>query len=209
MAENDQTIRKIDWKSVFPFIHLFRGFRLAIDPSKLVLALAAILMLYIGGRLMDAIWPVHSRAMDQEIARYAAYVGDDFHAVRKSAAEDRIAAIRAAVSRTEDADDLGDVSDGFEDQLDKSVDAAHDAYNKLPAEAKNDDARKARDAAVQRAYSVYAQQCKELGEVKGEGLFIHFINYQIDQVDAAAAAATSLDALTTSTSRSSSPSTCS
>jgi hypothetical protein len=197
MAENDQTIRKIDWKSVFPFIHLFRGFRLAIDPSKLVLALAAILMLYIGGRLMDAIWPVHSRAMDQEIARYAAYVGDDFHAVRKSAAEDRIAAIRAAVSRTEDADDLGDVSDGFEDQLDKSVDAAHDAYNKLPAEAKNDDARKARDAAVQRAYSVYAQQCKELGEVKGEGLFIHFINYQIDQVDAAAAAATSLDALRT------------
>lgn len=195
MAENDQTIRKIDWKSVFPFIHLFRGFRLAIDPSKLVLALAAILLLYVGGRLMDAIWPVHSRAMDNEIARYASVEpGEDFWAVRKSAADRRIANIKSAIAGTDKAEDLGDVCDGFEDQLDKSIAAANEAYDKLPADAKNDEAKKARDRAIEAAYSNYAEQCKQLGKLKGEGLFIHFIEYQINQVDRAAAGATSLDA---------------
>ena len=203
MAENDQTIRKIDWKSVFPFIHLFRGFRLAIDPSKLVLALAAILLLYVGGRLMDSIWPTHSRAMPDEIARYAAAnPEDDFHAVRKRAADARYTAIKAAISGVEKADDLSDVCDNLEDERDKAIDAANEAYNKLPDDVKKDDAqdkeaRKSRDAAIERAYATYASDCRAVRNLGGQGLFIHFIEYQINQVDLAAAGATSLDAVLT------------
>ena len=35
MADEPHVIRGIDWKETFPFITLFRGFRVAIHPSKL------------------------------------------------------------------------------------------------------------------------------------------------------------------------------
>ena len=39
--EQPQTIRAIHWRDVFPFLNLFRAFRVAIHPSKLVLGLTA------------------------------------------------------------------------------------------------------------------------------------------------------------------------
>ena len=61
MADEAQTIRSINWREVFPFTHLFRAFRIAVHPSKLLLALAALLLVYAGGRILDAAWPdVHS-----------------------------------------------------------------------------------------------------------------------------------------------------
>ena len=52
-----QTIRSVNWRDVFPFTHLFRAFRIAVHPSKLLLALAALLLIYLGGRVLDAAWP--------------------------------------------------------------------------------------------------------------------------------------------------------
>src|SRR5688572_27212370 len=64
MADEAQTIRSINWREVFPFTHLFRAFRIAVHPSKLLLALAALLLIYLGGRVLDGLWPerylVHS-----------------------------------------------------------------------------------------------------------------------------------------------------
>jgi hypothetical protein len=65
MADNGHTLRGIDYKSAFAFTHLFKGFRLAIDPSKLGLALAMILLVYAGGRLMDAVWPDKHSAVQE------------------------------------------------------------------------------------------------------------------------------------------------
>ena len=56
MAE-ETVVRGINWKETFPFTLIFRSFRIAIHPSKLVLALLALLAIYCGGRLLDAIWP--------------------------------------------------------------------------------------------------------------------------------------------------------
>lgn len=56
MADEAQTIRSINWREVFPFTHLFRAFRVAVHPSKLLLALAALLLIYAGGRLLDVAW---------------------------------------------------------------------------------------------------------------------------------------------------------
>src|SRR3954463_8653822 len=56
MADEVQTIRSINWREVFPFTNLFKAFRVAVHPSKLVLALAALLLIYTGGRILDGIW---------------------------------------------------------------------------------------------------------------------------------------------------------
>ncbi len=47
------TLESINWREAFPFTNLFRTFKLAIHPSKLLLALAAVLICYIGGRVLD------------------------------------------------------------------------------------------------------------------------------------------------------------
>jgi len=60
MADDDkQVIRAISWRDLFPFTHIFRAFHIATHPSKLVLALLALLLFYSGGRVMDAIWQEH------------------------------------------------------------------------------------------------------------------------------------------------------
>ena len=62
MADEAQQIRTIHWREVFPFTHLFRAFRIAVHPSKLLLALAALLLVYLGGRALDAAWMNHYKA---------------------------------------------------------------------------------------------------------------------------------------------------
>src|SRR5690349_15740006 len=71
MADEAQTIRSINWREVFPFTHVFRAFRIAVHPSKLLLALAALLLIYAGGRALDAVWP------DKYGARAEEYVSAD------------------------------------------------------------------------------------------------------------------------------------
>ena len=45
MADEPQQIRGINWRETFPFTHLFRAFRVAVHPSKLMLGLIALLIL--------------------------------------------------------------------------------------------------------------------------------------------------------------------
>src|SRR5436305_6978571 len=72
MPEDTQAheIRGINWRETFPFTHIFRSFRVAIHPSKLVLALAAIFLLYLGGRVLDGLWPLKHRGVPNEIEIY-------------------------------------------------------------------------------------------------------------------------------------------
>jgi hypothetical protein len=65
--ESSHVIRGINWRETFPFTQIFRAFRVAIHPTKLILALIALLALYAGGRLLDAIWPVQHRAIPREV----------------------------------------------------------------------------------------------------------------------------------------------
>ncbi len=56
MADEQNEIRRINWKEVFGFTQLFKGWRMAVHPSKLVLALAAVLTVYCAGRVLDGVW---------------------------------------------------------------------------------------------------------------------------------------------------------
>jgi hypothetical protein len=71
MADEAQQIRTIHWREVFPFTHLFRAFRIAVHPSKLLLALAALLLVYLGGRALDGLWMNEHKARPSEFADYA------------------------------------------------------------------------------------------------------------------------------------------
>lgn len=49
-------LERIDWQGSFPFLRLFRALGMAVEPQKLMVALVMVLVIYLGGRLMDAIW---------------------------------------------------------------------------------------------------------------------------------------------------------
>lgn len=75
MADDAQSIRSLNWRELFPFLHIFRTFRIAIDPSKLLLGFALLIFLYAGGRVLDLAWSLVTRdsAVSSEIDVYAAY----------------------------------------------------------------------------------------------------------------------------------------
>ena len=83
MADEPHVIRGINWRETFPFTHIFRAFRIAIHPSKLVLALLALLTLYTGGRVLDGLWSNQHRAVPGEIEAYED--GQDMRAFRENA----------------------------------------------------------------------------------------------------------------------------
>jgi hypothetical protein len=70
MADESQTIRGINWREAFPFTHLFRTFRIAVHPSKLILGVLLIFSLYAGGRILDALWPESSLPGAYDIQQY-------------------------------------------------------------------------------------------------------------------------------------------
>ena len=72
MADEPQSLRGINWRDTFPFTHLFRAFRVAVHPSKLVLGLVLLLSIYAGGRLLDSLWPARHLALPGEVRLYEA-----------------------------------------------------------------------------------------------------------------------------------------
>src|SRR4051812_9406073 len=66
----------INWRQAFPFTHLFRAFRIAVHPSKLMLGLIALLSLYVGGRILDGVWPARHLAVPNEIVNYQRHVAE-------------------------------------------------------------------------------------------------------------------------------------
>ena len=55
MSQTDRHVRveEIDWAALFPFTHLLRSFRMAIHPMKLFLALLMVVLLWLGGHILD------------------------------------------------------------------------------------------------------------------------------------------------------------
>jgi len=74
------TVNAVNWPHVFDFVNVFRGFRLAVNPAKLGLALMAIFLIYAAGRLFDVAWGPQAYA--DEITDYATKTSDEFAAQR-------------------------------------------------------------------------------------------------------------------------------
>ncbi|RMF85156.1 MAG: hypothetical protein D6744_01875 [Planctomycetota bacterium] len=56
MTEDTIELRRIDWCATFPFVRLFRSARRAIAFWPMVLALAAVVLGYLTGRIFDGVW---------------------------------------------------------------------------------------------------------------------------------------------------------
>ncbi|MFZ1990106.1 MAG: hypothetical protein WAW96_10090, partial [Alphaproteobacteria bacterium] len=83
MADEQQELRSINWNEVFAFTHIFKSFRMAIHPTKMLLALVAIVSMYIGGWVLDRCWQVGGkRAMRNEVSTYVTSSAADFKAAK-------------------------------------------------------------------------------------------------------------------------------
>jgi len=67
MAEEPTELRRVNWSECFAFTHIFRTFRMAIHPSKLGLALAAILLTILWGGFLDLIWRAKCQPLKGEV----------------------------------------------------------------------------------------------------------------------------------------------
>ncbi|HRK31849.1 MAG TPA: hypothetical protein PLD59_12285 [Tepidisphaeraceae bacterium] len=206
MPDNPVTVRGIDYKSVFPFTLIFRSFRVAVHPSKLILAVLAMILIYFSGSILDAIWP--SRAVPGEIAIYAASRGERnagrlYHervgeARREAQAE--YERMLVATGKSKEQARFGDIKWTIIHNRDKDVKAARERYENVRKSAdealanapedKKSEARTARDEAlaaaeqaanraVTVAYSEASDQYKEARAARGAGLFETFVGQQV------------------------------
>jgi hypothetical protein len=173
MADESHVIRGINWRETFPFTQIFRAFRVAIHPSKLILALLALLALYAGGRILDAIWPVQSRAIPAVVGEKGEVVVpaevyefegfrpgaavSDFQAARKAhrkEIEDHYAGLLGALDIEKDSAKAHTAATNA-DHLSKVKDKLIEQRNKDVAEA-----QKAKEAAEKAARDYFDKEGK-------------------------------------------------
>jgi len=185
-----QVVRGIDWKSTFPFTQIFRSFRVAIHPSKLVLALLALLLVYAGGRFMDAIWLDRYRAIPGEVELYReARIDSDLRGQFQRRLDERRQSIRnayeaklAAIGKPQG--NLADIKQFILDERARAREAALKAYEAAPkntAEQK-DRAARARDASIRAAYDQAVAEWDRYRAVQGVGLFESFFEAQLGEM---------------------------
>ncbi|QOV87428.1 DUF1542 domain-containing protein [Humisphaera borealis] len=218
MAEESQSnsptvLRSINWREVFPFTNIFRGFRIAVHPSKLVLGLLALLSLYLGGRVMDAIWPTGSLANPGEIAAYQSFVdatpkADFSEKIKKDreGMEARYgsilrqagiltddAAIKEAAKKFARRSELESkrmwIANTAIEEAAKAKTKAIEEANKLDTEKKKkgiEDAEAAYKKAFLENKSEAGSDIAQLRRVVPEGIFKAFFEYEVQQVNGVA-----------------------
>src|SRR5690606_30203688 len=152
MADDRITLSGINWRDTCAFTHLFRTFRVAIHPSKLVLGLLLLLSLYLAVRLLDTSWPVPWRAVPHVVNSSAHWLtaggNASFDDLRQSARqqvernyanllleyailESRDSAMRDA----EQANRLGELKDAIKAKLAEDRSAIQTRYNEAQTAA--------------------------------------------------------------------------
>jgi hypothetical protein len=191
MADEPQVIRGINWRETFPFTHLFRAFRVAVHPSKLVLGLILLLGIYTGGRILDRLWPARYLAIPDEVsayehARHTGMSSDEFSAFRRqqrAALEDRYAqrllaekietTPENAQSKARGGGDLDEIEKNIKARRDETVAAAQKTRDEALKSAdalkgkQHEDAERAAEAAYdQTARTAYRGAYADYHETK-------------------------------------------
>jgi len=191
MADEPHVIRGINWKETFPFTLIFRSFRIAIHPSKLVLALLALVIIYVGGRMLDGIWPANHLAVPNEIGLYQKAWADN---APHRFDTDREDARKLLQQRFDDElKRIGKAGGSFKDikwaivqERDKvagEIRAAYEKSDKSPARQRD------RDDDIRRLYLAANDRVQYFDLRSGYGLFRAFYEYEVGQVNQLARAA--------------------
>jgi len=75
-AKRPVFVEEVQWLTVLPWLRLFRSFRMAIHPPKLLMALILVVLIYLCGRVIDAAFG--PQAYDGEVAAYRLLPADEF-----------------------------------------------------------------------------------------------------------------------------------
>lgn len=211
MADEAQVVRSIQWRELFPFINLFRAFRVAIQPSKLFLGLVMVLALYAGGRVLDAIWASSYYPSRGEIDAYTAYLWNntrspsfdsqrqDQHRENAVSYANLLAQNGIVTDRSVALDDayhgryFGELESKIvQDRNDRiaQVDQSLDAQIKqiknsnAPDDQQKTEIRRAydqRDAEVHQAQEDALARIEELARITPQPIFDEFLNYEARQ----------------------------
>jgi hypothetical protein len=191
MADEPQTVRGIDWKATFPFTQIFRSFRIAIHPSKLVLALLALVLIWLGGNILDGIWPNNSRAIFGEIDLYEQVQFDgrgqrDFVAQRnavRDAAQERYKSFLKTMVEKPDGN-LADIRWRIEHERDKEVDRLRQNFSTASTQPNADrkQLEKTRDEQIAATYDQAEELWAQFRDVNGRGLFTTLAQYQVGKL---------------------------
>lgn len=202
MADEPLTVRAISWRQTFPFINLFRAFRVAVHPSKIVLALVALIMLYIGGHLLDLVWVVQDRAVPNEVILYDQFssqpkTGQSFSDLRKNYrdqielmyAQQLLAyKIESKPNAAKQAAHNGDELSTLKARIILNRDQAkHDAGEvRKHAPTGSADAIATADheyqASVRQAFALASTEYQAALQIKNVGLFETYFEYESNQV---------------------------
>ncbi|MDQ3441714.1 MAG: hypothetical protein M3478_15340 [Planctomycetota bacterium] len=210
MADEPQTLRGINWRETFPFTHLFRAFRVAVHPSKLVLGLVLLLSIYAGGRLLDSLWPARHLAVPNELREYEMSRTDgistqSFTEARRSARAELEADYarrlldaevetdpNEAAKEARGGGELDELKEKIETRRKDAVTTATKARDEARTAAKTlngkprEDAERAAEAGyeetVRSAYRAAYDDYRSLQQIKGVGLFRSFFEYQSGQI---------------------------
>ena len=91
MSNDKNQVNTINWTAVFSFSHIFKSFRIAIHPSKILLGLAAIMAIYFSGRVLDRVWGLFGqRIPDGDIAAYISLDGPAYEKAVKEKNDKRV-----------------------------------------------------------------------------------------------------------------------
>ena len=204
MAEEPLTIRGISWRQTFPFINLFRAFRVAVHPSKIVLALIALILLYVGGNVLDMVWAVQYRAIPDEAQRYDQFSahskpGEKFCDVR-SLYRDQLEAgyaqqllayklepdLAAATKAAHSGSDLAALKDKILEKRRQTVAEADAAHIKaMTTGAPKADVDHEYHAAVRTAFAAASTEYTAASSIKNFGLFDVYFDFEANQVSMA------------------------
>jgi hypothetical protein len=209
MADEPLAIRGIHWRQTFPFTHLFRGFRVAVHPSKMFLAMAMLILLYIGGCFLDLCWTTRSRAVGSEIADFESYshapgghTFDEHRRLVRQQVESEYAQLllaskvetdpAAAAKDAERGSKLSDLKKKIIDDRNRAVSDADTARKTALAKATGDspaavNARRAaeedHDRAVRDVFAEASSSYSAASAIRNFGLFDMLFEYQSQQVN--------------------------
>jgi len=198
MANEQHTVRSISWAEVFTCAHIFKSFKMAIHPSKIVLALAAILLTGLFGWVTERIWSGASDAnwtRKDEPWEYWNQPRAEFLAARETWLEGRLASMRnlkdgKAIEKEKDLNDAYEkLAETYEESYGKSIDLAKDAYKKalkaaagLPEEPKEAALKAAEDAKIDaedKAWRELAENRGNLAARRGQRIFGTFVKWEM------------------------------
>lgn len=206
MADEPHVIRAIEWREIFPWTHIFRAFRIAIHPSKLLLGALLLILLYAGGCLLDALWASNDRAVPNEVALWRSTrnqpdsqrtFASARSAARKSIVNDYAQLLYGwegaptsnrdeALKAAQEGKYLSRVKEQILKGRDKDIERLNKSWQEFGSKATGADrvaAQRQRDQAIASLYSQAQEAWTQAKAIKGVGIFSTFFEYESNQLN--------------------------